>query len=318
MPRLLVMGNRKSVEILVPLFNEEESLDLFVKSLIPIISDLPYDFSLTLIDDGSTDSTYLKACEITALPTKVIQLSRNYGKERAVQCGIDESHADALILFDVDLQDPLELIPKFLAEWESGYDIVYGVRVNRDKDSYLKRTTATFFYFIFLKLSSVKFPPHTADARLMSRRVIQALKNMRETQRFNKGLFHEVGFKSKGVEFHRPMRKYGKSSYNPIKMIEYARDAFLGFTTKPLYWSIYAGSTIAFFSTLLALFYGIRKILLGDAPSGYTSVIVAVLLLGAFQLISLGIIGLYLSVVVKEVRQRPLYFIAETRLNNND
>ena len=132
------MDDLKSVEILVPLFNEEESLDYFVNSLSEITSGLPYNFSLTLVDDGSTDSTYVKACRITTIPTKVIKLSRNFGKEIAVQCGIDESNADALILFDADLQDPLELIPQFLAEWESGYDIVYGVRVNRDKDTYVK------------------------------------------------------------------------------------------------------------------------------------------------------------------------------------
>jgi glycosyltransferase involved in cell wall biosynthesis len=312
------MDDLKSVEILVPLFNEEESLDYFVNSLSEITSGLPYNFSLTLVDDGSTDSTYVKACRITTIPTKVIKLSRNFGKEIAVQCGIDESNADALILFDADLQDPLELIPQFLAEWESGYDIVYGVRVNRDKDTYVKRVTASFFYFIFLRLSSVDFPPHTSDARLMSRRVNQALKSMRESQRFNKGLFHEVGFKSKGVDFVRQKREHGKSAYNPFKLLRYARDAFLGFTTKPLYWSIYAGTAIALASTGTAIFYGARKIILGDAPSGYTSIIVAVLFLGSIQLISLGIIGLYLAVIVKESRKRPLYFIAETNVNRQD
>jgi glycosyltransferase involved in cell wall biosynthesis len=312
------MNSRKSVEILVPLFNEEESLDYFVNSLSEITSGLPYNFSLTLIDDGSLDSTYEKACRIKMIPTKVIKLSRNFGKEIAVQCGIDESDADALILFDADLQDPLELISIFLTEWEAGYDIVYGVRVNREKDSYLKRVTASFFYFIFLKLSSVDFPPHTSDARLMSRRVNQALKSMRESQRYNKGLFHEVGFKSKGVDFVRQKREHGKSAYNPIKMMRYARDAFLGFTTKPLYWSIYAGTVIALASTGTAIFYGARKIILGDAPSGYTSIIVAILFLGAIQLISLGIIGLYLAVIVKESRKRPLYFIAETNVNRQD
>jgi len=312
------MNNRKSVEILVPLFNEEESLEFFVKSLIPIVSDLPYDFSLTLVDDGSSDSTYTRACSITSLPTKVIQLSRNFGKEIAVQCGIDESDADALILFDADLQDPLELIPKFLAEWESGYDIVYGVRANREKDSFTKRTAASFFYYVFLKLSSVNFPPHTSDARLMSRKVNHALKSMRETQRFNKGLFHEVGFKSKGVDFVRQKREHGKSAYSTIKSMRYARDAFLGFTTKPLYWSIYAGAAIALASTGTAIFYGVRKIVLGDAPSGYTSIIVAILFLGAIQLISLGIIGLYLAALVKESRKRPLYFIAETNVNHQE
>ena len=312
------MNNRKSVEILVPLFNEEESLDHFVNSLSENTSGLPYNFSLTLIDDGSLDSTYEKASRITMIPTKVIKLSRNFGKEIAVQCGIDESDADALILFDADLQDPLELISIFLTEWEAGYDIVYGVRVNREKDSYLKRVTASFFYVIFLKLSSVDFPPHTSDARLMSRRVNQALKSMRESQRFNKGLFHEVGFKSKGVDFVRQKREHGKSAYNPIKMMRYARDAFLGFTTKPLYWSIYVGTVIALASTGTAIFYGARKIILGDAPSGYTSIIVAILFLGAIQLISLGIIGLYLAVIVKESRKRPLYFIAETNVNRQD
>jgi glycosyltransferase involved in cell wall biosynthesis len=311
------MSSRRSVEILVPLFNEEASLELFVSALVAAISGLPYDFSLTLIDDGSTDSTYIKACQIKTVSTKVIQLSRNFGKEVAVQCGIDDSNADALILLDADLQDPIDLIPKFLQEWESGCDIVYGIRESRVKDSYMKRTTAGLFYKFFLKVASVKFPPHTSDARLMSRRVYLAVTQMRESQRFNKGLFHEVGFRSKGIPFIREKRKHGKTAYGPLKLLRLARDAFLGFTTRPLYWSIYIGSTIAFLSTGLALYYGFRKIFLGDAPSGYTSIIVGILFLGAIQLISLGIIGLYLAVVVKESRKRPLYFIAEKHISSS-
>lgn len=309
------MNNTKSIEILVPVLNEEDTIELLVNSLIPIVENSEYKFSLTFIDDGSTDSTYEKACAISAISTKVIQLSRNFGKENAVQCGIDDSDADALILLDADLQDPLDLIPMFIAEWESGYDIVYGIRDNRDTDSFQKRISSSIFYYCFLKFSNVKFPAHTSDARLMSKKVVQALKEMRESQRFNKGLFHEVGFKSKGLKYTRDSRSGSETKFGTSKLFGLAKNAFLGFTLKPLYWSIYAGASIALFSIILAAYYGSRKIFLGDAPSGFTTIIVGILFLGAIQLLSVGIIGVYLANVVTESKKRPLYFVAEKYVN---
>ena len=309
------MSEIKSIEILVPVFNEEDSIEILVDSLVPIVEKFDYIFSLTLIDDGSTDTTYQKACSISSISTKVIQLSRNFGKENAVQCGIDDSDADALILLDADLQDPISLIPMFIAEWESGHDIVYGIRDSRDKDSFQKRLSSSIFYYFFLKFSNVKFPPHTSDARLMSKKVTRALKEMRESQRFNKGLFHEVGFKSIGVKYTRESRSYSKSKFGVSKLFGLAKNAFLGFTLKPLYWSIYVGASTALFSIILASYYGSRKIFLGDAPSGFTTIIVGILFLGAMQLLSVGIIGIYLANVVTESKKRPLYFVAEKHIN---
>ena len=309
------MSEIKSIEILVPVFNEEDSIEILVDSLVPIVEKFDYIFSLTLIDDGSTDTTYQKACSISSISTKVIQLSINFGKENAVQCGIDDSDADALILLDADLQDPISLIPMFIAEWESGHDIVYGIRDSRDKDSFQKRLSSSIFYYFFLKVSNVKFPPHTSDARLMSKKVTRALKEMRESQRFNKGLFHEVGFKSIGVKYTRESRSYSKSKFGVSKLFGLAKNAFLGFTLKPLYWSIYVGASTALFSIILASYYGSRKIFLGDAPSGFTTIIVGILFLGAMQLLSVGIIGIYLANVVTESKKRPLYFVAEKHIN---
>ncbi len=309
------MSEIKSIEILVPVFNEEDSIEILVSALLPMVEKFDYKFSLTLIDDGSTDSTYQIACSISSISTKVIKLSRNFGKENAVQCGIDDSDADALILLDADLQDPISLIPMFIAEWESGHDIVYGIRDNRDIDSFQKRISSSIFYYFFLKFSNVKFPPHTSDARLMSKKVIRALKEMRESQRFNKGLFHEVGFKSIGVKYTRESRSYSKSKFGVSKLFGLAKNAFLGFTLKPLYWSIYAGASTALFSIILAAYYGSRKVFLGDAPSGFTTIIVGILFLGAMQLLSVGIIGIYLANVVTESKKRPLYFVAEKHIS---
>lgn len=305
------METRLNIDILIPLFNEQESISNLVSTLESSLNDMPFNFSFIFVDDGSTDLTVSLLKQLPNWPTTIVELSRNFGKEIAVQSGIDTSVGDALILLDADLQDPISLIPKFIAHWEQGYEIVYGIRANRENDKLFQRLTSGYFYKIFLKMADVEFPPHATDARLMSKKVVNALKEVQESNRFNKGIFHSVGFKSIGVPFTREKRLYGKTSWNTKKLIKLAISAFLGFTTKPLHWATYLGSTIALGSISLGCFYTIRKIFFGVGPSGYTSLIVAILFLGAIQLISLGILGLYISQIVSETKKRPLYFVSE-------
>lgn len=305
------MRKRPKVEILVPLFNEEESISILVKSIETFLKKLPYQFSFLFIDDGSTDRTLDLAKTIPSWPTKIIKLSKNFGKEIAVQSGIENSTGDALILIDADMQDPIELIPQFLDQWENGYEIVYGIRSNRDIDSLFQRFTSDFFYRIFLKLANVNFPPHTTDARLVTKKVVKALKEMKEFNRFNKGIFHSIGFSSIGVTFTRTKRMHGKTRWPKKRLFALAKDAFLSFTTRPLYWSTYIGLVIAFTSIALSMFYTIRKIFFDSGPTGYTSLIVAILFIGSIQLISLGILGLYVSQLIGETKKRPLYFVSE-------
>jgi glycosyltransferase involved in cell wall biosynthesis len=313
----LTMQFLKSIELMVPIYNEEESIEAFVKTVESHLHDLPYNFSFIFVDDGSTDSTVQILQTLPTWPTRIIKLSRNYGKEIAVQCGLDQSNADALVLLDVDLQDPIQLVSNFIQEWENGYEIVYGIRTNRESDSFFQRITSGFFYKIFLKLSNVEFPPHATDARLMARKVVSALKLVKETNRYNKGIFHSIGFNSKGIEFKREKRRFGTSRWNTKKLIGLALDALLSFTTKPLNWSTYLGSVSALIAIFLSIYYTSRKIFFGIGPSGYTSLIVAILFLGAIQLISLGILGLYISQLVGETKKRPLYFVSDTIEINN-
>jgi glycosyltransferase involved in cell wall biosynthesis len=305
------MRSKPKVEILVPLFNEEDSISILVKSIETLLKKLPYNFSFLFIDDGSTDRTLDLAKTIPSWPTKIIKLSKNFGKEIAVQSGIENATGDALILIDADMQDPIELIPQFLDQWENGYEIVYGIRGNRDFDPIFQRFTSEFFYRIFLNLANVNFPPHTTDARLVTKKVVNALKEMKDFNRFNKGIFHSIGFASIGVVFTRSKRMHGETRWPKKRLFALAKDAFLSFTTRPLYWSTYIGLIIAFISIALGVFFVIRKIFFDIGPSGYTSLIVAILFLGSIQLISLGILGLYVSQLIGETKKRPLYFVSE-------
>lgn len=309
----------KTVTLIVPVYNEEETIPLFLGRVVPLLEKEPYAFELIFINDGSRDRTYdvLLAFRQMDSRIRIINLARNFGKELAMTAGFQAASGDAVIPMDVDLQDPPELIHEFLRQWEAGYDVVLGVRRERKTDTRFKRLTAGLFYHIFNMLCGKRLVPNAGDYRLMNRKALDALNSLPERVRFTKGLYAWIGFSQTTVAYDRPSRIAGKTKWNIWKLWNFALDGITSFSTLPLrIWS-YLGILIALFGFGYALFLIIRALLWGVDIPGYTSLMVVTLVLGGMILISLGVIGEYLGRVFEETKNRPLY-IAKDRVGFDD
>lgn len=307
------MSDYQKISIVVPMYNEESNINYFFEKLESILQEITTNYEIICVNDGSRDNTIELLIQHNQRNylIKVINLSRNFGKEIALTAGIDYASGDAVIPIDADLQDPPELIKDLISKWQEGYDVVYATRTSRQGESWVKRFTANSFYRVIGKMTHIPIPPNTGDFRLMDRRVVEALKQMPERTRFMKGLFAWVGFKQTAIIFERQPRFQGKTSWNYWKLWNFALDGILSFTLIPLkVWS-YIGLVISLISLLYASFLVIRTIILGIDIPGYASIMVAVLFLGGIQLISLGIIGEYLGRIYEEVKQRPLYLVRD-------
>jgi glycosyltransferase involved in cell wall biosynthesis len=242
---------------------------------------------------------------------KIVRLSRNFGKELALTAGLDHAGGAAVVVIDADQQDPPELIPELLAKWREGYDVVYARRTSRAGDNLAKRATASWFYRIFNRLTDVAIPNDTGDFRLMDRRVIEALGELPERNRFMKGLFSWVGFRQVAVDYEREPRAFGKTKWNYWRLWNLAIEGITSFSTVPLrIWS-YVGFFIALFAIAYALFLIFRTIMMGVDVPGYASLMVVVLFLGGINLLTLGIFGEYLGRIYMEAKGRPLYLVRE-------
>jgi glycosyltransferase involved in cell wall biosynthesis len=299
------------LSLVVPVFNEEESVDLFLASLERFLDDAGLRFEIVFVNDGSRDNTlaHLLDCSARDRRIRVVNLSRNFGKEAALTAGIDHAAGDILIPMDIDLQDPPDLISKFVERWREGYDIVYGVRTVRAWDTAAKRISAGWFYRIFNSMSPVRIPPNVGDFRLVDRRATEVLRRLPERNRFMKGLFAWVGFNAIGVPYERPQRAAGASKFNLWRLWNFALDGVVSFSTVPLRASFYGGLAIATVAVLYAIFIVARVLLFGIDTPGYASLLIAVLLMGAIQLVSIGIIGEYLGRLFLEVKGRPIYVV---------
>ncbi len=301
------------ISVVIPLYNEAKNIDYLFTRLIQILDQLNTTYEIICVNDGSQDETLdcLIQHHQTQPQIKVINLSRNFGKEIALTAGIDYANGQAVIPIDADLQDPPELIQELVAKWREGYDVVYATRRSRQGESWLKRFTANSFYKTIGKMSPIPLPHNTGDFRLLDRKVVEALKQMPERTRFMKGLFTWVGFKQTAIMFDRQPRFQGNSTWNYWKLWNFALDGITSFTLLPLkVWS-YIGLSVSFLSLLYASFLIIRTLIFGVDVPGYASLMVAVLFLGGIQLITLGIMGEYLGRVYEEVKARPLYFVRE-------
>lgn len=300
-----------TLSVVVPMFNEEEVLPILFERLEQILESLGESYEIVCVNDGSTDSTaeLLRAAHRRNNRIKVLNFSRNFGKEVALTAGLDMTSGKAVVPIDADLQDPPELIEAFLQKWREGFDVVYGVRRHRDTDTAMKRWSALKFYKVINRLSGVPIPANTGDFRLMDRRVVKAVGELREQNRFMKGLFAWVGFRHAEIPYDRPERVAGKTKFNYWRLWNFALDGITGFSTVPLRIAGYIGMLTALAAVIYGVFLILRTLIHGVDVPGYASLMVAVLLIGGLQLVVLGIIGEYLGRLYEEARKRPLYVV---------
>ncbi|MEX0322242.1 MAG: glycosyltransferase family 2 protein [Puniceicoccaceae bacterium] len=306
------------ISIIIPVLNEEEAIPHFVEVVEGILEKSSCRFELLFVNDGSTDSTsdVLHQMEMSDHQIRIIEFTRNFGKEAAVTAGLEHAEGDAVIPMDVDLQDPPELILQFIEKWKEGNDVVYGKRVRRHAEGWLRRVTAGLFYGSFNLLSPFNFPSNVGDYRLMDRSVVEVIKLLPEKSRFMKGLFAWAGFHAVEIPYHRPSRSKGKSKWNYWKLWNFALDGILNFSTIPLRIWTYVGGIIALGSFCYGLVIIGQKLFFGNAVPGYPSLMTCLLFLGGIQLLSLGIIGEYIARIFNEVKNRPLYVIKKKREDN--
>lgn len=300
------------LSVVVPLYNEESVLKDFHKRLNHAMVELKISWEVIYVNDGSGDSTLSLIRDLQQSNSNVtlIDLSRNFGKEIALTAGLDHANGDAVVVIDADLQDPPELISKLLEMWHAGYDIVSAVRSKRRGESWLKKFTAYGFYRIIGYVNVVSIPHDTGDFRLLSRRAVLALRQLRERHRFMKGLFVWIGYRQTNIVYERDARHAGQSKWSYWRLWNFALDGISSLTTFPLKLSTYIGLITACGAFLYGLIIVGRTLIYGNPVAGYPSMLVVVLFLGGIQLMSLGVMGEYLGRMFDETKQRPLYLIA--------
>ncbi len=301
------------LSLLIPIFNEADVVPLLLKELYQVLNRVSLTWEIVFIDDGSTDQTLnlLQSYSNTDERIVIVELSRNFGKEAALTAGFDICRGRAAIPMDADLQDPPDLIPDLVDKWQRGYDVVNAVRRSRRDDSLVKRFSAYIFYRMISRLSPVNLPVDTGDFRLLSRAVIEALKRMPERRRYMKGMFAWVGFKSIEVSYDRKARVAGKTNWNYFKLLNFAVEGITSFSSAPLRLAMYLGLVVALLSIIYAGIVVFKTIVWGESVAGYPSLMVALLFIGAMQLICIGIIGEYIGRVYDESKRRPIYLIKD-------
>jgi dolichol-phosphate mannosyltransferase len=322
MPRHLMRDQRETPQsrlvysVVAPVYNEEALVTEFCRRAIAALEPLGEPFELVLVNDGSRDSSpeIIRRLHEQDPRIKIINFSKNFGHQIAITAGMDYARGEVVVVIDSDLQDPPEVIPRMIEEWKRGFQVVYGVRGEREGETAFKLATASIFYRLIRKITNVDIPLDAGDFRLMDRKVVNALKSMREQKRFMRGLSVWVGFKQTGITYKRDARKAGETKYPVRKMIRFALDGITAFSYLPLQLASYMGFIIACIVGLAAIIAVILRVsnLIGpDVLKGQTTTLVAVLFLGGVQLIFLGIIGEYLGRIYDEVKRRPLYIVAE-------
>jgi glycosyltransferase involved in cell wall biosynthesis len=302
----------KLISIVAPFYNEEESVEPFYQALCKVVDGLAYArFEIICIDDGSCDGTLARLISLVNRDARffAIELSRNFGKEAALTAGFDAAQGDAVIPIDADLQDPPELIPALIAAWQKGADVVLARRCDRNSDAFLKRNTAKLFYRLHNWLSQVQIPPDVGDFRLIDKSVLEAVKQLPERQRFMKGLFAWLGFKTVTIEYTRVARKTGSTKFSWSSLLNLSLEGLTSFSIEPLRLCAYAGGLTAVVTLFYAGYIVMRTLVRGIDVPGYASLLVAVLFLGSLQLISIGLLGEYVGRIYMETKQRPRYLV---------
>ena len=306
------MKTNAIVSVVIPFLNEEENIPELYSRLKAVFAGRSETAEFLFIDDGSTDESFQTLEKIAAEDSRVrkLQLSRNFGHQAAITAGLDHASGDAVIIMDADLQDPPEVLPGLLAKWNEGFEVVYAVRRKRDGEGFFKKLLAAGFYRFFRAMCSVKVPVDAGDFRLLDRGVVEALKTMRETHRYMRGMTSWIGFRQCAVEYDRAARHAGETKYPIWKSLKLAWDGITSFSGKPLQWMMNLGLLTALVSALFAFRIIWMKISgNGQLVSGWASLSVLVLFLGGVQLVALGLLGQYISRIFDESKRRPLYIL---------
>ena len=306
------------LSIVVPVYNEEKSIRLMYDRLLASITVISHNFEIIFVNDGSRDNSFLELVKLSKEDSRVkyINFSRNFGHQIAVTAGLDYSKGAAVVIIDGDLQDPPEVIPEMYAKHKEGFEVVYGQRLKRKGDNFFKKITAKYFYRILKKITSINIPLDTGDFRLINQKIVKDLKNMPEQNKFLRGQIAWLGYRQTSVFFERDERKFGETGYPFSKMLKFALDGITGFSDVPLQFVTKTGIFISFISFLVILFAIFSHFILERTITGWTSLIISSMFIGGVQLISVGIIGEYISRINKNVQNRPLYIVSESNISN--
>ncbi|WP_260959271.1 glycosyltransferase family 2 protein [Pseudomonas citri] len=302
-----------NVSLIVPVFNEEQAINLFYESVRQYPALQEHVVEIVFINDGSGDRTAAIARDIALMDSRVllINFSRNFGKEPALFAGLEHASGDVVIPMDVDLQDPIEVVPRLIAEWEKGAEVVLAKRRDRSSDGYFKRRGAALFYGVLNHIAYPHIERNVGDFRLMDRKVVEVIKTLPEYQLFMKGVLSWAGFNTVVIEYDRPSRASGKSKFNGWKLWNLALEGITSFSTVPLRLWTYVGSCISLVSLVYAAYMVLDKLFLGNEVPGYPSLMTAILFLGGVQLIGIGVLGEYIGRIYLETKHRPRYVIKE-------
>ena len=301
------------LSVVIPVFNEAENIEPLLLRLLPVLERSVPSFEVLFVDDGSVDGTLaaLRKAHTADPRIHALSFSRNFGKEIAIAAGLDFASGAAVVIMDADLQHPPEMIETFVARWREGYKNVYGQRIDRAADSPVRRLLTHRFYEIFSAFGEMGLPKGAGDFRLFDKQAVAALRGMREKARFSKGLYAWIGFKSIGVAFDVAPRAYGTSKFSYRKLVRFAFDGLMSFSTLPLKIWTYIGTTISLLSLASAIYFVLRTLAFGVDVPGYASLMVSITFLAGIQLLSLGILGEYIGRIFSEVKGRPLYILED-------
>ncbi|MBO6190155.1 MAG: glycosyltransferase family 2 protein [Alloprevotella sp.] len=310
----LKTSHQRRVTVLVPCYNEAEVLPVLYDALCRVATEeAAYAWDFLFVNDGSRDDTLVVLRRLRQEDARVsyVDLSRNFGKERAMLAGFDYAGGDAVIVMDADMQHPPSLIPQMLRAWEVGYEDVYARRTNRDGDGWLRRRLTHGYYKLLARATRGEVLENVGDFRLLDRRCIEALRQMRETERYTKGMFSWIGFRKKEIPFEVQQRAAGKSSWSYAELMRLAIEGITSYTTAPLRLATWTGLLCALGAFLYMCFFFVKTLVVGDDVQGFPTLIIVILFLGGVQLVSLGIIGEYLGRIFHETKRRPPYLVRE-------
>lgn len=303
----------KLVSIVVPVFNEQDNIDIFYKAVLKALEPLPYRFELIFVDDGSTDATPAIVARLAEADRRVraLILARNYGHQVALSCGLDHANGDAVITMDGDMQHPPEMLPQLLGKWEEGFEVVQTIRLTTEGVSWFKKFTSSSFYWLMNAMSNVQVREGGSDFRLLDRKAVLSFRRFRERARFIRGMISAIGFRQTQIEFVAPPRHAGVSKFSLQKMMHFALDGITAYSKMPLRFAFYTGILLGLVSVGLTLHVLYIKFLTEEAVPGWATITASILLLGGLQLVFMGIIGEYVGRIFEEVKQRPLYLVRE-------